>query len=90
VIPVQMSVDDDPHVGRREVVLGQRGGHLLVDDVPVADDLSRRIADPGVDQYGACGRVLQHEAVDGRLERAAVVAHLAQVEPHDLHRLPPG
>ena len=88
VVPVEVGVDDHLHVGGHQAVLGEDGDHLLVDDIPIPDQLLGRVADAGVDQDRAGRRMLEDEAVDRCVEGPSPGAHASQVEPDHLHRGP--
>ena len=82
VVEVQVAVDDDFHVGRAQVVLGQRLRDPSVDDPPFLDPVGGR-SHPGVDEDGARARVLDHESVHRDILQRP---DLSEVKPNDLHQ----
>jgi hypothetical protein len=78
---MKVTVDDDPHVGRTEVVLRQSVGGMPVHHLPLSHQFGGP-ANPGVDKDGSGARMFDDEAMHRDVVEPV---DPRQVEPDDLH-----
>src|SRR5437667_5715409 len=83
VIEMEVAVDDDLHVRRAQIVLGERVGGVAVHDLPLLDQPVVAPSNASVDQDRPRARVLDHEPVHRDVVQGAEVC---QMKSDDLQR----